>query len=132
MQSEPHAGGGFWKARLRSFRNAGRGLAELLCAPKNARIHLAATVAVIAAGLFLRVSRDEWCALILAIALVWMAEGANTAIELLADRVSREHDELIRRAKDIAAGAVLIAAISAAIVGAIILATRAWAVVRGG
>ena len=91
------------------------------------RLHFAATIAVIIAGFALKVTAGEWSALVLAIGLVWAAEGLNTAIEILADRVSRERDVHIGRAKDTAAGAVLIAAIAAAIVGVLILGPRVWA-----
>ena len=131
MKPEPETGGGFWRARLRSFRFAARGVREMARAGGNARIHFAATIAVILAGFALKVTAGEWSSLVLAIGIVWAAEGANTAIELLADRVSREHDDLIRRAKDTAAGAVLLAAIAAAIVGILILGPLVWAMLRG-
>ena len=131
MKPEPETGGGFWRERLRSFRFAARGMRELLRARGNARIHFAATIAVIVTGFALKVTAGEWSMLVLAIGSVWVAEGVNTAIELLADRVSREHDDLIGRAKDIAAGAVLLAALAAAIVGVLILGPRVWALLRG-
>jgi diacylglycerol kinase (ATP) len=67
-----------------------------------------------------------------AIGIVWIAEAVNTAIEALADRITRENDDAIRRAKDVAAGAVLLAAITAAIIGLLILGPHAWAFVRRG
>ena len=93
----------------------------------NARVHLLATLLVITMGVCLRVASAEWCFLILAIGLVWTAEAANTAIELLGDRVSRDHDELIGRAKDLAAAAVLLAATAAAVIGLLVLGPRLWA-----
>ncbi len=87
---------------------------------RNARIHLAATALVVASGIVLGVSRAEWSALVLAIALVWSAEAMNTAVEALGDAVSPEPDEAIGRAKDIAAGAVLLAAIGAVVVGLLV------------
>ena len=131
MKPEPDPGGGFWRARLRSFRFAARGVREMIRAGGNARIHFAATIAVIIAGVVLKVTAGEWSALVLAIGLVWAAEGLNTAIEILANRISREHDELIGRAKDAAAGAVLLAAIAAAIVGLLVLGPRVWALIFG-
>ena len=131
MKPEPETGGGFWRARLRSFRFAASGVREMIRAGGNARIHFAATVAVIIAAIVLKVTAGEWAALVLAIGLVWAAEGLNTAIEILADRISRERDELIGRAKDAAAGAVLLAAIAAAIVGVLVLGPRAWALIFG-
>lgn len=86
----------------------------------NARVHLAATVAVVAGGWFFKVSAGEWIALVLAMTAVWVAEGLNTAIEALADRITKEPDPHIGRAKDLAAGAVLIAAVAAAVVGGLV------------
>ena len=107
-----------------------RGIVSLLRTQVNARIHLLATVVVIVAGFVLRIPHGEWVPLAFAIGIVWIAEAANTAIEFLADRITREHDEAIRRAKDVAAGAVLLAAITAAIIGVLVLGPHAWALVR--
>ena len=115
----------FVTARLRSFGYAWRGIVWLVLTQGNALVHLAATVAVAAAGFYFKVSAGEWLALVLAMSTVWLAEGLNTAIEALADRITTERDPLIGRAKDVAAGAVLIAAIAAAIVGGIVFWPRA-------
>jgi diacylglycerol kinase (ATP) len=128
MKSEPPSG--FWRARFKSIACAARGIALLLRTQANVRIHLFATVAVIAMGLALRITRGEWALLAFAIGIVWIAEAANTALELLADRITREHDEPIRRAKDISAGAVLLASISAAVIGLLILGPHVWALLR--
>ena len=130
MKPEPHTG--FWRGRGKSFACALRGIAVLLRTQTNARIHLLATVLVVAAGFMFRISRGEWVPLAFAIGIVWIAEAVNTAIEALADRITRENDDAIRRAKDVAAGAVLLAAITAAIIGLLILGPHAWAVVRRG
>ena len=87
----------------------------------NARIHLLLTVGVVVLGLYFGVSRLEWCALVMAIAVVWAAEGLNTALELLADAAVPDFHPLIAKAKDVAAGAVLLTAIGAAIVGLLVL-----------
>ena len=129
MTPEPPSG--FWRVLAKSFACAACGIVLLLRTQVNARIHLLATVLVVAAGFALRISRGEWALLAVAIGIVWIAEAANTALEFLADRITREHDETIRRAKDIAAGAVLIAAITAAIIGILILGPHAWALLRG-
>ena len=128
---KPESQPGFWHARWKSFACAGRGIVLLLRTQVNARIHLLATVLVIAAGLAFRITRGEWCMLAVAIGIVWIAEAANTALEFLADRITREHDEAIRRAKDIAAGGVLLAAITAAVIGILILGPHAWALLCG-
>ena len=103
-----------------SFSFAFRGIVSLVRGQANARIHFAATIAVIGAGLFLGLTRLEWCAIVAAIGLVWTAEGLNTAIECVVDLVSPDQHPVAGRAKDIAAGAVLIAAIIAAIIGALV------------
>ena len=109
---------------LRSFGHAARGLAVGFRTQRNLRVHAVATATVVALGLWHRVERWEWCALLLACGLVVAAELANTAIEWLADRVSREREDAIRDVKDVAAGAVLAASIAAAVVGLIIFLPR--------
>ncbi|MEO1469961.1 MAG: diacylglycerol kinase family protein [Pseudomonadota bacterium] len=110
--------GGALTARARSFRFAFEGLGYVLATQANARIHLALAVAVVIAGLTLGVEGDDWRWLGAAIAAVWVAEILNTAIEHLCDVVSPERREAVRRAKDCAAGAVLVAALFAAAIGA--------------
>jgi diacylglycerol kinase (ATP) len=87
---------------------------------RNAWIHAAATVVVLLAAFLLRVSAGDWCWIILAISIVWTAEALNTAFEFLADAASPEFHPLVRDAKDVAAGAVLLTAIAAAAIGVII------------
>lgn len=99
----------------------------LLRTQPNARIHAVATVLAVAAGCVLGISRSEWCAVIGVSGLVWMAEGMNTAIESVVDLLSPEWKDAAGRAKDVAAGAVLLAAIAAALVGALIFWPRLWA-----
>jgi diacylglycerol kinase (ATP) len=98
-------------ARVRSFGYAIKGIMTLLGTQPHARLHLLATVIVIGAGWALRLRRWEWVAILLCIAMVWVAESLNTAIEFLADEVSLERRERIGKAKDVAAGGVLIAAL---------------------
>jgi diacylglycerol kinase (ATP) len=112
------------RARARSFRFAGQGIATLLASQHNAWIHGIATILVVALAFGLAVSAIEWALLVLAIAGVWVAEAMNTAIEALADALIPEHHPLVGRAKDVAAGGVLIAAIGAAIVGFVILGPK--------
>jgi diacylglycerol kinase (ATP) len=108
-------------ARVNSFRHALRGVRETLTTQHNARIHLVMTAAVCGLGWALGVSRLEWCALILAGVAVWVAELLNTALEGLADAVSPEPHPRVGRAKDAAAGAVLLAAAGASLVGLLVL-----------
>lgn len=107
--------------RVRSFGYAFEGIVELLSEQHNAWIHLLATVVVIGAGLWFGVSATEWMFLVLAITVVWVAEALNTALELLCDVASPEFHPLVKRCKDVAAGAVLIAALGAAVIGATVL-----------
>ena len=106
--------------RIRSFRYAIAGIVRMIRCQHNARIHAIATVGVVAVGLFFRLSRWEWCGIVLAISTVWTAESLNTAFEFLADAASPSFHPIVRDAKDVAAGAVLITAIAATVIGAII------------
>jgi diacylglycerol kinase (ATP) len=109
-------------ARLKSFTHAFAGLAFMLRTQHNAWLQVIATILVVGAGFALRVSASDWRWLIAAMALVWIAEALNTAFEHLCDVVSPEFHEGVKRAKDIAAAAVLLAALAAALVGALTLA----------
>jgi diacylglycerol kinase (ATP) len=112
------------RARAQSFADAVRGIAALLANEANARIHLVASIAAIALGLWLGLTPGEWCWIALAIALVWVAEALNSALEVLADAVHPARDARIGRAKDLAAGAVLVAAIASAVIGALLFGPR--------
>jgi len=105
---------------LRSFRCAFSGIGWALRTQRNLRIHALASVLVIALGLVESITAWEWCAVLGCIALVWAAELLNSALEILCDRITTEPDEHIRRAKDAAAGAVLICAIISVIVAALV------------
>jgi len=113
-------------AVLRSFGPAFAGLCWALRTQRNLKVHAAATVLVIALGAWLGMAAWEWCAVLLAAGLVWSAELLNTALEALADRVSREREEAICRVKDIAAAAVLMAALCAAAVGSVVFLPKLW------
>lgn len=108
---------GYLKARWKSFGHAIAGLIYVVRAEPHARIHILAAVLVVTAGLAFDILRAEWLWLTLAIGLVWIFEVLNTAVEFLCDVVAPEHSQKVKRAKDIAAGSVLIAAIMAAIIG---------------
>ena len=110
--------------RIRSFAYAFAGIATMLRSQHNAWIHAAATVAVCALGLILGLSTAEWCWIVLAIMSVWTAEALNTAFEFLADAASPEFHPLVKHAKDVAAGAVLIAAIGAVAIALLVFAPR--------
>jgi diacylglycerol kinase (ATP) len=119
------------RARARSFVHAGAGVVAMFRTQPNARIHAAAATAVVIAGLAFDVSAAEWCWLVLAIALVLSAECLNTALEALADAVAPDPDPLVGRAKDAAAGAVLLAAMGAAAIGLLVLGPHLLAALRG-
>jgi len=87
----------------------------------NAWIHAAATAVVLLLGLYFGFSKAEWCWIVLAIVSVWTAEALNTAFEFLADVSSPGFHPLVKKAKDVAAGAVLIAAIGAAAIGLLVI-----------
>ena len=106
--------------RLSSFRYALRGVRVLIGSQHNAWIHALATAGVVAGGLALRLSRGKWCCITVAIMAVWIAEGLNTAVEFLADAAVPQRHPLVEKAKDVAAGAVLISAVGAAVIGAIV------------
>jgi len=110
----------YLNGRLRSFGYAFRGLKVLLKTQQNARIHAVATLLVLGAGALFRVSAAEWALLALAVAAVWTAEALNSAIEFLVDLTSPERHPLAGKAKDLAAGAVLAAAIGALVVGVLV------------
>jgi diacylglycerol kinase (ATP) len=107
-------------ARVRSFRFALSGLWVMLKTQHNAWIHLTATVGVCAAGIYLRVTAADWRWLLIAILMVWIAEALNTAFEHLCDVVSPQFHPSVKRSKDIAAGAVLVSAAGAAVLGTMV------------
>lgn len=100
-----------------SFRHAIRGIVHSASTQLNLRIHLLITTLVIFLSLWLEVSVVEILILLLAIAMVLTAELLNTALEYLGDAITLENNEFLKNAKDSAAGAVLLSAIFAAIIG---------------
>ena len=110
-----------WLAeRLQSFGHAFRGLSIMLRGEAHAQLHALATVLVVVLGLVLGLSRQDWQVLLLVVALVWLAEGMNTALEFLCDAAVPERHPLIAKAKDVAAAAVLICASVAVVMAALI------------
>lgn len=109
---------------LRSFRIGFLGLANVARSEQNMRVHLFAAVGVVGAGCWFRITGGEWIAIVLSIGIVIAAECFNTAVERLADRVTRENDLLIQEAKDCSAAAVLAISIAAAVVGAIVFVPK--------
>ena len=110
----------YWAARWRSIGFAWAGIRYLLASQPNARIHAAATVAVVCLGFYLQVSRLEWVALVVAIALVWVAEALNTGIERVVDLASPAQHPIAAQAKDVAAAGVLLASVAAVVIGLLV------------
>lgn len=112
--------------RVKSFSYAVSGVKTFLKTQHNAWIHLSAALLVIIMGNLYHVDIMEWCMLIFAIGLVFTVEALNTAIEYLTDLVSPSYNEKAGKVKDIAAGAVLIAAITACIIGLAIFVPKIY------
>lgn len=113
-----------------AFRNAFHGLRFVVTTQRNARIHLIITLIALACSAFFRISLLEWVAVVFAIGFVWAAECLNTAIEKLTDLASPGFHTLAKYAKDSAAAAVLIAAITAVIIGMLIFLPRLLSLFR--
>jgi diacylglycerol kinase (ATP) len=109
------------RSRLASFAHAFAGLAHVVRTQRNAWIHACASLAVVALAIWLHLGTIEWGLLILAMALVWMAEFLNSALEATVDLASPEAHPLARVGKDVGAAAVLIAALAAAAIGLLVL-----------
>ena len=103
------------RARLNSIGFALRGIRRLIIQEPNARLHLIASMIAVTAGIFRHINATNWLAIVIAIALVWLAEAFNTAIELLCDLwCGGAYHPRVKVIKDISAGAVLIAAMASA------------------
>lgn len=113
--------------RAASFGHAFRGVAGALRSEVHLQFHAVATVVVIGLGLYFHLSPTEWALVALAVAGVWAAELFNTAVETLTNLVSPGYHPLAGKAKDVAAGAVLLAALGALVVGALVFGPRVWA-----
>ena len=111
-------------AQLKSFTYAFNGLKVLFQEEHNSWIHLFATVCVIVAGIWLKISLLEWVAVAFAIGLVFSGEIFNSAIEDLSDVVCPERDDRIKKVKDLAAAAVLVNAITAAVIGLLVFVPK--------
>lgn len=109
-----------WAARGSSFRFAFAGLRSFFCTEHNAWIHAFASLVVFVMSCVLPISNTELILLVLSMTLVWLAEIINTAIEKTMDFISLEKHPQIKLVKDLAAAAVLIAAVAAFVIGTII------------
>lgn len=106
--------------RKDSFGYAFRGIASFIKNEHHAKIHVIATIVVVAAGCWYKITKTEWLFVILSIAGVISIEMVNTAVEKTMDHLSPDLHPSVKFIKDVAAGAVLVAAIAAAIIGAVI------------
>lgn len=116
----------FIKSRVSSFKHAFKGWWHVIRTQKNAWIHAAATLAVGLVALWLEITAGEWAILILTVAVVWIAEFLNTALEIVVDLASPARHPLAKVGKDVGAASVLIAAGSAVLIGLLILGPPFW------
>lgn len=112
------APGSWARGRGKSFTFAFAGMGFLLRAEPNMRIHLGAAAAVVTMGTWLQIGMSDWRWIVAAITMVLVAEALNTGVEQACNAISREHRAEIKTAKDVAAAAVLIAAVAALLIGA--------------
>lgn len=116
----------FFRSRGRSFRNAFIGWGYVIRTQRNAWIHALVSVIVFAFAFWLSIPLRDWAVLILTIGMVWTAEFLNTALEAVVDLASPQLHPLAKVGKDVGAAAVLIAAVSAAVIGFMILGPPLW------
>lgn len=116
----------FLRSRVDAFKYAFSGWWYVIRTQRNAWIHAVASLVVISVSIWLEISRYDWALIFIAIAFVWTAEFLNTSIELVVDLNTQDHHPLAKASKDVGAAAVLIAAITAAIIGIIVLGPPLW------
>jgi diacylglycerol kinase (ATP) len=117
--------------RIASFRYAFAGWWYVLRTQRNAWIHAVASLSVLGLAAWLRLGRLEWALLLGAIGMVWLAEFLNTALEAVVDLASPEHHPLAKVGKDVGAAAVLIAALTAAAIGLLVVGPSLWTKLGG-
>lgn len=117
----------FLRSRAQSFRYAFSGWWFVIRTQKNAWIHAVVSIVVVAVSIWLKLSARDWAIVVIAIAMVWTAEFINTALEAVVDITSPDEHRLAKVGKDVGAAAVLIAAVSAALIGFLILGPPFWA-----
>ncbi len=114
------------RRRAASFGHAFRGVAVALRSELHLQFHAVATVLVLGLGFYIGLTTIEWALLALSVTSVWAAELFNTAIETLTNLASPGYHPLAGKAKDVAAGAVLLAALGAVVVGALVFVPKLW------
>ena len=118
------------KKRFQSFSFAFDGFVTMIREEPNARIHLVATAVTVILGWYVDLSSTEWLAVVIAIGMVLSAEAFNSAIENVSDGITTEYNPHIRKAKDIAAAAVLISTCTAALIGMIVFIPKLWELIN--
>jgi diacylglycerol kinase len=122
---------GFIKSRLQAFEHAFSGWWFVIRTQRNAWIHMVVSIAVILMSFILHLNASDWALILLAIAMVWIAEFLNTALEAVVDLASNhQQHELARVGKDVGAAAVLIAAFTSVIIGLLILGPPLWELIK--
>ena len=106
--------------RIKSFSHAFYGIRTVIIDEPNAKIHMLAAVVVVALGFIFKISRIEWIMIIVCVVSVFAAEMINTSIENICDAISHKENPYIKKAKDIAAGAVLVISLGALVIGILI------------
>jgi diacylglycerol kinase len=120
----------FFNSRLKAFGNAFSGWWFVIRTQRNAWIHMVVSIAVILMSFVLHIGASDWALILFAIALVWIAEFLNTALEAVVDLASNhQQHELARVGKDVGAAAVLIAAVTSVIIGLLVLGPPLWSTI---
>ena len=116
----------FFISRIAAFGHAFRGWVHVLRTQQNTWIHSIVAIVVTVLGLWVRLTPHDWAVLVLTIAMVFMAEFINTAIEAVVDLASPVRHPLAKTGKDVGAAAVLVAALAAVMIGLLILGPPLW------
>jgi diacylglycerol kinase (ATP) len=114
-----------------ALRYAWQGTRFMLRTQPNAWFQIGIAIVVTVVGIAMELTAGEWCAAVLAMAGVWVAEALNTAIEAVVDLASPQQHPLAGQAKDVAAGAVFVATAAAGVVGLIVFGPRFWVLFFG-
>ncbi len=117
----------FFQSRIFSFRNAFAGWWYVIRTQRNAWIHALATFVVFSLSLWAGLGARDWAVILLAVAMVWIAEFLNSALEAVVDLASPQQHRLAQVGKDVGAAAVLIAAASSILIGLLVLGPPLWA-----
>ena len=127
--SERRLTGSLWQQERRSFGYAGQGIRHAWETQRHLRMHVALALVAMGLGLTLGIGVAEWAALVTVITVVIALELLNTVVEAAVDLASPTFHPKAKVAKDMAAGAVLVSAMGAAVVGAVIFLPRLWALI---